>query len=101
LQGSGHTQILAGLKESLRVILPSLLVEVYRKKPARFLGQERIHANGLLAQEAVLDDGVGQWEEPSCLMVDSLPLLGTASVDSLPILHGCRRITRPAVVLLP
>src|SRR5712692_6921381 len=101
LQGRGHTQLLAGLNKSLGVILPSLLVEVYREKPARFVGQERIHANGLLAQEVVLNDGVSHGEEPSCLLVDFLPLLGTASVDSLPILPGCRRISRSAVVLLP
>jgi hypothetical protein len=89
-----------GFKESLSHN-PSLPVEVYREKPARLVGQERIHADGLLAQEVVLDDGVSHGEEPSCLLVDFLPLLGTASVDSLPILHGCRRISRPAVVLLP
>lgn len=60
LQDSGHTQLLAGLKESLGVIFPRLLVEVRRKKPARFVGQEGVHANGFLAQEVVLDNAFGQ-----------------------------------------
>ena len=101
LQGSGHAQLLAGLKESLGVILPSLLVEVCREKPARFVGQEGIHANGFLAQEVVLDDGVGQREELPCLLVDFLPLLRAAFVDRLPVLYGRRHISRPAVGILP
>jgi len=38
LQGSRHIQLMAGLKKSLSVIFPSLLVEVCREKPARLLG---------------------------------------------------------------
>jgi hypothetical protein len=101
LQGSGHTELLAGLKESLGVILPSLLVEVCREKPARFVGQQRIHANGVLAQEVVLDDGVGHREELPCLLVDFLPLLRAALVDRLPVPYGSRHISRPAIVILP
>ena len=93
LQGSGHVQLLAGLKKSQGVILPRLLVEVCREKPARFVGQEGIHANGFLAQEVVLDDGVGQREELPCLLVDFLPILRTASVDGLPVLYGRRHIS--------
>src|SRR6266481_3894411 len=101
LQSSGHTQLLAGLKESLGVILPSLLVEVCREKPARFVEQEGVPANGFVTQEVVLDDRVGHREELPCLLVDFLPLLRAAFVDSLPVLYGRRHISRPAVVILP
>src|SRR5438094_4943693 len=40
LQGGGHTQLLASLKESQGVIFPSLLVEVCSEEPARFVWQE-------------------------------------------------------------
>src|SRR5271157_3872625 len=96
-----HTQLLAGLKKSLSVILPRLLVEVCREKPARFVRQEGIYANGFLAQEVVLDDGVGHREELPCLLVDFLPLLRAAFVNGLPVLYGRRHISRPAVVILP
>ena len=101
LQGSGHAQLLAGLKESLGVILPSLLVEVRREKPARFVGQEGIHANGFLAQEVVLDDGVAHREELPRLLIDLLSILRAALVDSLPVLYGRGRISGPAIGTLP
>src|SRR5271165_6523491 len=100
-QGSWHTQLLAGLKESLGVILPSLLVEVSREKPARFVGQEGIYADGLLAQEVVLDDGVGHREELPCLLVDFLPILRAASVDSFPVLYDHRHIPMATISILP
>src|SRR6266481_5604609 len=81
LQGSGHTQLLAGLKECLGVILPSLLVKVRREKPARFVGQEWIHANGFLAQEVALDHGIGHREELPCLLIDLLSILRAALID--------------------
>ena len=87
-QGSGHVQLLACLKESQGVILPRFLVEVRREKPARFVRQERVHANGLLAQEMILDDGVGQREELPRLLVDLLPILRAAFVDGFPILYA-------------
>ena len=101
LQCSGHDQLLAGLQESERVILPGLLVEVSRKEPTGFVWQEWINANGLLAQKVIFDDHVSQWEESSCLSVDSLPLFRTASVDRFPIFHGCRRVPRPFSIPLP
>jgi hypothetical protein len=93
LQGSGHTQLLASLKESLRVIFPRLLVEVRRQKPARLVGQEGIHTNGFSAQKVVLDDSVGEREELPCFLLDFLPFLWPALVDRLPVLYGRRRIS--------
>jgi len=101
LQGSRYIQLMAGLKKSLSVIFPSLLVEVHRKKPARFLGQERIHANDLLAQEVVFDDGIGDRKEFPCLLVDFLPLLRAALVDGLPVPYGRRYISVLAFSVLP
>jgi hypothetical protein len=101
LQCSGHDQLLAGLEESERVILSGLLVEVSRKEPTGFVWQEWINANGFLAQKVIFDDRVSQWEESSCLSVDSLPLFRTASVDRFPIFHGCRRVPRPFAIPLP
>src|SRR6266567_4619945 len=80
-------------KESLGVILPSLLVEICREKPARFVGQEGVQAHGFLAQEVVLDDGVGNRQELPCLLVDFLPLLRAALVDSPPVLYSRRHIS--------
>jgi tetratricopeptide (TPR) repeat protein len=88
LQGSGHTQLLAGLKESLGVILPRLLVEVRRKKPTRFVRQEGIHANSFLAQEVAPNDGVAHGEELPRLLIDLLSILRAALIDGLPILYG-------------
>jgi hypothetical protein len=51
---------------------------------ARFVRQEWIHVNGVMAQEMVLDDGVGHWEELPCLLGDPLAILRAAFVDSLP-----------------
>src|ERR1035437_6500205 len=90
LQDSGHTQLIAGLEKSLGVILPSFLVEVRREKPARFVGQEGIHANGFLTQEVVPDDSVAHWEECPRLLIDLLAILRAALVDRLPILYGRR-----------
>ena len=101
LQSSGHVQLLAGLKESQGVILPSHFVEVCREEPARFIWQERVHADSFLAQEVVLDDGVGQRDELLCLPVDFLPLLRAASVDSLPVLYNHRHISVSAIIILP
>ena len=96
-----HVQLLAGLQESQRVILPRLLVEVCRQKPARFVGQQCVHANRILPQEVALNDGVGQREELPCLLADLLPILRTAFVDSLPVLQGRRHISVPAVIVVP
>jgi hypothetical protein len=90
LQGSGHAQLLAGLKESLGVILPRLLVEVRRKKPTRFVRKEGIHANSFLAQEVAPDDGVAHGEELPRLLIDLLSILRAALIDGLPILYGRR-----------
>src|SRR5208337_3636931 len=91
----------ARLQESQGVILPRRLVEVCREKPARFVWQERVHADGFLAQEVVLDDGVGKWNKLPCLLVDFLPLLRAASVDSLPVLYDHRRISVSAIIIFP
>src|SRR4051812_47648317 len=100
-QGSGHVQLLAGLQESQGVILPGLLVKVCRKKPACFVWQERVHADGLLAQEVALDDSVGQRDELPCLLVDFLTILRAASVDRFPVLDDHRHVSMPAIVILP
>src|SRR6266567_1214576 len=93
LQDSRYTQLPAGFKESLGVILPSLLVEIRREKPARFVGQEGVQAHGFLAQEVVLDDGVGNRKKLPCFLVDFLPLLRAALVDSPPVLYSRRHIS--------
>jgi hypothetical protein len=63
--------------------------------------QERAQANCLLAQKMALDDGAGHREEFPCLLVDFLPVLRAAFVDSAPVLQGCRHVSRPAVATLP
>jgi hypothetical protein len=60
---------------------PSLLVEVSREKPARFVWQQRMYADGLFTQQMLLDDGVGHREELPCLLGDLLPILQAAPVD--------------------
>src|ERR1700730_10433209 len=100
-QNSGYRQLLTGFQESQGVILPSRLVEVCREKPARFVGQEWVHANGFLTQEVVLDDGVGQRKELPGLLVDFLSILQTAFVDGLPVLYDRRHISVPAIGILP
>src|SRR5579862_6342293 len=62
-QSSRDLQLLAGLQERQGVVLPRGLVEIRSEKPARFVGQEWVNANGLFAQEVLLNDGVGQREE--------------------------------------
>src|SRR5262249_33050238 len=61
----------------------------------------RVHANGFLTQQVVLDDGVGQRKEPPGLLVDFLPILRTAFVDGLPVLYDRRHISVPAIGILP
>ena len=58
LQSSGHVELVAGLQKSQGIILPRLLVEVRREEPACFVWQQRVHTDGFLAQEVVLNDGV-------------------------------------------
>jgi hypothetical protein len=55
----------------------------WRNNPARFVGQQRVDADGLLAQEVVLDNDFSPWEESSRLLVDFLPLLGAAIFTAL------------------
>ena len=54
-----HVRLLTDLQVSQGVILPSLLVKVSRQEPASFVWQERVHGDGFLAQEVVLNNGVG------------------------------------------
>jgi hypothetical protein len=54
-----------------------------------------------LAQEVVLDYGVGQRDELPRLPVDLLPLLRAASVDRLPIRHDRRHVSVSAITFLP
>jgi hypothetical protein len=96
-----HIQFLTNLQESQSVILPGLLVEICREKPAGLVRQERIHADGLIAQEMVLDDGVGHREELACLLGDLLSILRAASADGLPVLHVCGHISVPAILVFP
>jgi len=100
-QGRGRVQLPARLQESQGVILPRRLVAVCREKPARFIWQESVHADGLLAQEVVLDDGVGQRKELPGLLVDFLSILRAAFVDGLPVLYDRRHISVPAISILP
>ena len=100
-QDRGHVQLPAGLQESQGVILPRRLVKVCREKPARFIWQESVYADGFLAQEVVLDDGVGQRKELPGLLVDFLSILRPAFVDGLPVLYDRRHISVPAIGVLP
>jgi hypothetical protein len=83
------------------VILPSLLVEVCGEKPARFVWQQRIYADGLLTQEMLLNDGFRDREELPRLLGNLLPILGAALVDGLPVLYVRRRVAVPAVIVFP
>src|ERR1044072_4598302 len=100
-QGGRHIQFLARLQESQGVILPSRLVEVCRKKPAGFIWQESVHADGFLTQEMILDDGVGEGNAVSGLLVDFLSIFRAAFVDGLPVLYHRRHISVPAISILP
>src|SRR5690348_15978497 len=77
-QGGWHVQFLARLQESQGVILPSRLVKVRRKKPAGFIRQESVHADGFLAQQMILDDGVSDGNELPGLLVDFLSIFRAA-----------------------
>jgi len=46
--GHGHAEVFAGLAKRRNVVGPRVLVEVRREKPARLVGQERIHAHDVL-----------------------------------------------------
>src|SRR5580692_3459216 len=85
-QGRGPVQLPARLQECQGVIFPRRSVKVCREKPARFIWQESVYADGFLAHEMVLDDGVGQRKEPPGLLVDFLSILRAAFVDGLPVL---------------
>jgi hypothetical protein len=80
---------------------PSLLVEVSREKPARFVWQQRIYADGLFTQQMLLDDGVGHREELPCLLGDLLPILQAAPLDRLPVLYMRRHISVLAAIIFP
>jgi hypothetical protein len=51
LKGGMYIQFPTGFQKSLGIILPGLLVEVCREKPARFVEQEGVDADGFLAKE--------------------------------------------------
>jgi hypothetical protein len=98
----GHFQLRAGLQKCQSVILPSLLlIEVGREKPACFVREERVHTDGLPAQEMLLDDGVGHREELPCFLSDLLALLGPAFVDRFPVLYVGRHITVSPILAFP
>jgi hypothetical protein len=99
--GRGHVQLPARLQKSQGVILPRRLVKVCREKPARFIWQESVYADGYLAQKVVLDDGVGQRKELPGLLVDFLSILPAAFVDGLPVLYDHRHISVSAISILP
>jgi hypothetical protein len=101
LENCGHTQLLAGVEECARIVGPRSLVEIHGEKPAGFVVEKRINANGLFPEEMALDDRVGQWEELSGVLVDLLPILGPACVDRFPIFQSGRRVAMPAVGILP
>src|ERR1035441_7531121 len=98
-QGRGHVQLPARLQESQGVILPRRLVKVCREKPARFIWQESVYADGFLAQEVVLDDGVGQRKELPGLLVDFLSFLRSSSDLRNQHVSSGRRAYTPMVSL--
>src|SRR5437762_4904222 len=100
-QDCGYVQLPAGFKISQRVVLPSLLIEVRREKPARFVWQQWIYTNGFLAQKMIFDDSVGEGEVLPCLLVDFLSILRTAPIDGRPVLYGGWRVSMPAIGILP
>ena len=70
LENCGHAQLLAGVMECARIADPCFFVEIHGQKPAGFVLEKRINANGLFPVEMVPYNRVGQREEPSGVLID-------------------------------
>lgn len=90
LENRRHAQLPTGIEKCVRVIGPCLLIEIDSEKPAGFVQEKRIDANGLFPEEMVLDNRVGQRQEFSRDPVNLLPICRFARIDGLPILQRCR-----------
>ncbi|HEY1203520.1 MAG: hypothetical protein ABSH46_03230 [Bryobacteraceae bacterium] len=85
LQSGLDIPIQAGGEKRCGVLLPSLLVEIRRKEPTRFIEQQRVHSNGNLAREVRSNHVVGEREELPSVSVDSLPVLLLRRIVCLPV----------------
>jgi len=94
-QGSGYLQLTAGLQKSQGVILPRGLVEVCCEKPACFVGQEWVDADGLLAQEVLSMTASVSGRNFRVFCATFFRSSGTALVDRLPVFYIRRHISMP------
>ena len=102
LDGDRHVVQVAGLRESRDVLLPGLLVEVGREKPAGLVSQERVDAHDMVAPQVFRYLLVGHRDE--CLvgaLAAGRPLAGAGTLllfaqAPFPLVVAGRRVARLA-----
>jgi hypothetical protein len=87
--------------KSCGVCHPSLLVEIQRKKPTRFVRQERVDTDCLFPGEVVANRIIGQWLKHSRLPRNFLSFFGPCRMDRTPIDDTGGRIAGMAVPSFP
>src|SRR6516162_8434413 len=96
-----HIHFPADLKKGERIVFPGFLVEVSCQKPARFVMQQWVNANGLAAQKMIFDHGISQLQEFPSLLIYFPTILRSAAVNRFPVLNGYRGISRLPVFTFP
>ena len=59
LQDGGHIEFLASTEKCGCILLPCLLVKIYRQKPACLVWQKRLSADGEFARQMLANHLVG------------------------------------------
>jgi len=58
-QGGGHIELMASTEKGGGILLPCLLVKIYRQKPACLVWQKRISADGEFARQMLANHLIG------------------------------------------
>ena len=97
LQVGGYSQLLAGVGECQRILLPSCFVEIGRKQPTGLIQEQRVDPYRLFPFEVQPDDFVSHWVKDARLAVNLLSILWAARRNGIPILLVVGSITPCAI----
>lgn len=99
-QRGRRTQFPAGLDEGLGITAPIRVIKIHRQKMAIVIRQQRVHADGVVACEVVVDRLIGQWHEKPVTAVRALDARFFANARA-PFVGARWRIARLARFVFP